>query len=286
MDRKYLEMDDNARADYETLLLTKSEDVAHVVLNRPQKRNALSKLMLSELDAVLDALAADPTAKVVVLSGAGSSFCAGFDVSSGGSASTNYDSDDVVTDYLDLRRRLGQLFAIWNHPKPVIAAVHGNCIGAGSIVAALADITVVAADARIGIPSLPLGGGFLTPTWVHLVGPKRAKQIAFEVGGAISGTQAVEWGFANEAVPESELLDTAFSLARRYCRTPVGLLILKKAAINRMVDLSGFGVGAQVGALTDAVAHQVSELAAIKDAIRAHGVRQTVADFASGGLDA
>jgi enoyl-CoA hydratase/carnithine racemase len=270
---------------FETLTVGKRGDIAHVVLNRPDKRNALSRMMLDEIASLLEVLAADPEIKVVLLSGAGPSFCAGFDVGEHSRAADEYGSGDAMADYLDLRHRMDQLFAVWRHPKPVIAAVHGNCIGAGSVIAALADVTITADNARIGIPVLPLGGGFLTPTWVHLVGPKRAKEIAFEVGGSISGAEAVAWGFANRCVPEAELLDEAFALAGRFCRTPLSLLILKKAAINRMVNLSGFGVGAEVGALTDAVAHKVGELGVVKDSIRTRGVRQTIADFESGELN-
>jgi enoyl-CoA hydratase len=175
---------------------------------------------------------------------------------------------------------------VWRHPKPVIAAVHGNCLGAGTVLAVLADITLVTPDARIGIPTLPLGAGMLTPTWVHLVGPKRAKQIAFEVGGAITGTEAESWGFANYCVPAERLQAEALELGARFARTPASLLILKKAAINRMVELSGFTVGAQIGALTDSLAHEARGLAEMRRSVREHGVRQTVADFRAGLLDA
>jgi enoyl-CoA hydratase len=265
----------------QTLRLSHDTRVAHLVLNRPEKRNALNRLMLRELGAALDWIAGQ-SARVTVLSGAGPSFCAGADLSDRPPGSAE---GDAASDYADLRSRLDQLFAIWRHPKPVVAAVQGDCLGFGSILAALADITVVAEDARIGIPALPLGGGMLTPTWVHLIGPKRAKQVAFEVGGSLSGTEAEAWGFANFAVPATELAAVAHELAVRYARTPAGLLMLKKAAINRMVELSGLTVGAQVGALTDTVAHEVAGLSPIRESIRDHGVRQTVADFQSGRLD-
>jgi enoyl-CoA hydratase len=260
--------------------------VAELVLNRPDKLNAIDAQMLSELRVALERIAASPDIRVTVLSGAGKSFCAGFDVASPAPEPAEHADADPVDDFLELRSRLDQLFEVWRHPKPVIAAVHGNCLGAGTVLAVLADITLVTPDARIGIPTLPLGAGMLTPTWVHLVGPKRAKQIAFEVGGAITGTEAESWGFANYCVPAERLQAEALELGARFARTPASLLILKKAAINRMVELSGFTVGAQIGALTDSLAHEARGLAEMRRSVREHGVRQTVADFRAGLLDA
>jgi enoyl-CoA hydratase len=275
-----------AGAGLSTVTVRQQGRVAELVLNRPDKLNAIDKQMLGELRVALERIAASPDIRVTVLSGAGRSFCAGFDVGRPAPETAGYaESDDPVDDFLDLRDRLDRLFDVWRHPKPVIAAVHGNCLGAGTVLAALADITLVTPDARIGIPTLPLGGGMLTPTWVHLVGPKRAKQIAFEIGGAINGSEAEAWGFANYCVPGDRLQAEALDLAARFARTPASLLVLKKAAINRMVELSGFTVGAQIGALTDSLAHEARGLDEVRRSVRERGVRQTVADFRAGLLD-
>jgi enoyl-CoA hydratase len=272
-----------------TVTLDVNDRVAQLTLNRPEKRNSLDATMLSELVAALGWLADQPQVRVAVLRGAGPSFCAGFDVARQEPAG---DADDAaaeyggggVADYLDLRRRTEQLFAVWTHPKPVIAAVHGYCLGAGSVLAALADITIVADDVKIGIPSLPLGGGMLTPTWVHLIGPKRAKEMAYRVGSTMSATQAEEWGFANQVSPADRLSEVALAFAEEIARTPLDLLVLKKAAINRMVDITGFTVAAQLGALTDALAHEARGLSAVRAAIKDRGVKQTVQDFNDGLL--
>lgn len=272
-------------ADLRTVTVTHEDRVAELVLNRPDKHNAITTEMLAELTAVLDWIASRPDIRVTVLAGAGKSFCAGFDVARQAPESAEYGKDDPIDDFLDLRTRFDQVFALWRHPKPIIAAVHGNCLGVGTTVAVLADITITADDARIGIPTLPLGGGMLTPAWVHLVGPKRAKQVAFEVGGGMSGAEAADWGFANYSVPADRLRAEARSLAARFARTPTSLLILKKAAINRMVELSGFTVGTQVGALTDALAHGAAGLDEVRRVVRERGVRQAVDDFRAGRLD-
>ncbi|WP_425569133.1 enoyl-CoA hydratase/isomerase family protein [Pseudonocardia xishanensis] len=99
------------------------------------------------------------------------------------------------------RANVNRYLAIWDHPKPVIAAVHGYCIAGATQMCVFADLTIVAEDARIGEPALPLGGGYIAPLWAPLVGPKRAKELAFLPGNAIDGRTAVEWGWANHAVP-------------------------------------------------------------------------------------
>jgi enoyl-CoA hydratase len=207
-------------AGLSTVTVTHEDRVAELVLNRPDKHNAITAEMLAELTAALDWIASRPDIRVTVLAGAGKSFCAGFDVARRPpeSEAAEYAAGDPTDDFLDLRSRFDQIFALWRHPKPIIAAVHGNCLGAGTVMAVLADITITAEDARIGIPTLPLGGGMLTPTWVHLVGPKRAKQVAFEVGGGISGAEAADWGFANYSVPADQLRAEARSLAARFAR--------------------------------------------------------------------
>jgi enoyl-CoA hydratase len=263
-----------------------SGPIAQLVLNRPDKRNAINAAMLQEIGLALGWIAAQPNLRVTVLRGNGPSFSSGFDVAApANSDDEEYGGHDSVHDYLDLRNRIEQLFAVWQHPKPVIAAVHGHCLGAATMLAALADLTLVAENVRIGIPTLPLGGGLLTPTWVHLVGPKRAKQIAFQVGSAMSATEAVAWGFANYAVASEDLQEEAERLAASIARTPLSLLILKKAAINRMVELSGFSVGAQIGALTDSVAHGNSDIDAVRASIKDVGVKRTVEAFVTGQLD-
>jgi len=211
-------------------------------------------------------------------------FAQGFDVTPAPPSRGGYGRADAPTDAADLAERMRRLFAVWDHPKPVIAAVHGHCIGAGTVLAVLADITVVTDTASIGVPSLPLGGGFLTPTWVHLV--VRSGRSCSHSRPAPPSTAPRRWpGLGQPVGPEDRLADEVGRLAENIARTPAGLLVLKKAAINRMVELGGLRTGAMIGALTDAVAHQVPELDAARLAIRERGVRQAVEDFRSGALD-
>ena len=138
----------------------------------------------------------DTGGPVIGIRGEGRGFSAGYDLDQVGKAG----AADPVADRARLQRNLDRYLAIWDHPKPVIAAVHGYCIAGATQMCVFADITVVADDAKIGEPALPIGGGYIAPLWAPLVGPKRAKELAFVPGNSIDGRTAVEWGWANHSV--------------------------------------------------------------------------------------
>lgn len=270
-------------ASLQTLQLEQRGRVAFVWLNRPDKLNAISRAMLDEIVSVLHALAQDDATRVIVLAGRGASFCTGFDVERGGPGFGF--ATDPVSDAIELEQRLARFFAVWDSPKPVVAAVHGNCLAAATILCTLADLTVVASDARIGYATMPLGGGFLEPLWVHLVGPKRAKQMALVPGHTISGTTAADWGWANYAVEPERLFEEALAVATRMSRMPADVAQLRKQAINRMVELAGLREGARMGAQTDAVLHQSPAVGRLRAAIGEHGLKEAIRRFQAGELE-
>lgn len=266
-----------------TLELERRGPVCIVWLNRPDKLNAINRAMLAEIGQVLAALALDAATRVIVLAGRGASFCAGFDIERGGSGFGA--APDPVSDAIELEQRLMQFLAVWDSPKPVIAAVHGNCLAAATLLATFADLTIVAADARIGYSTMPLGGGFLEPLWVHLVGAKRAKQIGLIPGNTIDGTTAAAWGWANYAVEPARLIDEVLDVATRMARMPADVLQLRKRAINRMVELGGFREGAREGAHTDALLHQSPSVQKLRAAIAAFGLKEAIRRFQAGEIE-
>ncbi len=258
--------------------------VAILWLNRPDKRNAMNRAMLDSLSALLRDLAAEDAIRVIVIAGRGDSFCAGFDVSQSAGQS-EYAVPDPIADYADLEQRFGRFLEIWDHPKPILAAVHGHCLAAATILCTMADVTIVADDAIIGCSMLPLGGGYIEPTWVHLVGPKRAKQLAFAPGGTISGAIAAQWGWANYSVPAATLHEDVFALAKRMSRMPSDILRLRKLSINRMVELGGFKEGVRLGSQTDALLHQSDAVKRVRRVMAELGVGETVRRFNAGDLE-
>jgi len=267
--------------EFEHLLLERDEALVWITLNRPERLNAINRKLLDEISRVFTWLA-DDEARVIVMRGAGRCFSSGFDVS--GSSAGEYATEEpgIVEDFVRLRANINRNLAIWDFPKPVIAAVHGYCLGASTQLVSSCDLTIVADDAVIGFPAMPLGGGYISPFWVPLVGIKRAKQMSFEPDSRISGVTASEWGWANYSVPADQLIDTVRAHALRIAKVPADVLLMKKMALNRVADLNGFRTSVMLGAETDALLHAIPPVLELKDSIRKHGLKEAIKRFKNG----
>jgi enoyl-CoA hydratase len=155
-------------------------------------------------------------------------------------------------------------------------------MGAATQLAVCCDLTVVADDAIIGWPSVPLGGGLLGPVSCWLIGPKKAKELSYIAGSRMTGAEAAALGWANHAVRGDEVEPTALRLAKRIVRTPSDLLTIKKRAINRVMDVQGFSEVFTFGAEYDAIAHDSDGYALVKEKIDELGFKGATAWFASG----
>jgi enoyl-CoA hydratase len=142
-----------------------------------------------------------------------------------------------------------------------------------------ADITIVADDARIGEPTIPIGGGYVAPLWAPLVGPKRAKEMSFVPGNFIDAETAVRWGWANHAVPAAELVDRVRSLAARIALTPPDVLQVKKLSINRSMEAMGIRQAASSVAEMDALLHTAPSVLALRDRLRDEGLKEVMAYY-------
>jgi enoyl-CoA hydratase/carnithine racemase len=255
--------------------------VTWLVLSRPDVLNAMNAEMLHELSAALTYLRDDVDTRVVIIRGAGRAFSAGYDIKPAPGSTIEYDARRDTTDsQAHLMGNIERFLAIWDLPKPVIAAVHGFCLAGATQLCSFTDITVVAEDARIGLPSLPVGGGYISPIWATLVGPKRAKQMSFVAGSEISGTTAVQWGWANYAVPEADLFDDASRLAHEIARMPARVLRLKKLAVNRVFEVStSFRTVVGLGADIDALLQHGEDVQAYRSSIREHGLREAIRKY-------
>jgi enoyl-CoA hydratase/carnithine racemase len=201
-----------------------SEAVAHVILARPEQRNAVSRAMLAELAAELGNLAAEPGLRAIVLAGDGPDFCAGADFADLTSAGP--------PDFDFARTFEAALHAIADHPVPVIARIHGAALGAGCQIVVACDLAVAAEDARLGVPSARLGivvNFENIERLVLAVGPKRAGEILF-TGRRVDGSQAAEWGLVNEAVPAVSLQERTDELAATVAEaSPISVRGSKRA---------------------------------------------------------
>lgn len=248
--------------------------ISWIVLNRPGQANALSGAMLDQFSAALDQLETQG-GPVVGIRAEGKGFCSGMDLGEYGGTG----AIDPVADADRLNRNVGRWLAMWDHPKPVIAAVHGYCAGVAAQMCVFTDMTIVADDVRISEPGLPIGGGFIAPTWVAQVGAKRAKEFAFVPGNSIDGAAAVAWGWANHCVPAGRLVAAVEALAARIALVPPDVLRVKKLSINRAAEAAGFRVAAGGIAEMDALLHLAPSVRAIRERMAREGLKAVLADY-------
>lgn len=252
--------------------LEEGRNIDWIVLDRPVAANAFSSGMLEQFSAML-ASRAKQGAPVVGIRSAGKGFGSGMDLGEYNAEAT------PVADVMRLSSYIDRWMEIWRHPKPVIIAVHGYCIGVAAQMASFADILLVADDAMISEPTLPIGGGFIAPTWVNQTGARRAKEMAFLPGNWIDGVTAAEWGWANAALPADGLVACAESLAERMAKVPAGVLTVKKRSINRAMEAAGFSAAVSAIAESDAILHLEPEVSRIRARLGSEGLKPIVAEF-------
>ena len=275
-------------ADSDTVLYEREGRLAYLTLNRPERLNAFNVDQWRSLEAGLARAGDDPEVRIIIIRGAGRAFSAGADVranegrSPGEIAATAH--GDVVDDAISLYGTIDRYLRIFNFPKPIIAQVHGYCLGVATQLAVMCDITVVAEDAHIGVPTTPRGGGYISPMWAWLIGPKRAKEMSYTVGGSIDGITASQWGWANRAVPAADLDATVREMATRMANLPSKFLQLKKSSINRQMDIQGFSAAIRTGAEIDALLHFTDTAQVVRKAVTELGLRGTIESFNAGTL--
>jgi enoyl-CoA hydratase len=199
-------------SSYETLLYTVDGPTATVTLNRPEHLNTIVPPMPDELERAVGVATRDDEVKVIVVRGAGRAFCAGYDFGGGfehwkGLVETEGRWDpgkDFVGATAPQLAPTQKFMSVWRCPKPVIAQVHGWCVGGGSDFALCADLVVASEDAVIGTPYSRMWGAYLSGMWIYRLGLAKAKEHAL-TGRPLSGRQAAEIELINRAVPFAEL---------------------------------------------------------------------------------
>jgi len=241
------------------------DNVARITLNRPEKRNALSGQTLKELHQAL--LEADDRrdANVIMLSGEGRDFCAGYDLtdSYGGAAdaATEYDPADyrsragtIDDDIWNLERQQELTSIMLDLHKPIVAKVQGNCLAGGTDLAFSCDIVLAADDAKIGFPAARANGTPPTNLWFYHCGPQWTKRMLF-TGDTISGIDAARIGLVLEAYPAAELDFEADEMVRRIGSVDAEILATHKRVVNAQMELAGAKQSLRYAAELDARAH-------------------------------
>lgn len=208
--------------------------LAFITLNRPDKLNAINAAMLDELEQALGAAEANEDVRAIVLQGAGRAFSAGFDL-----GSPAFDHGDPGAIRQELARDFQGIMRFWDCPKPLIAAVHGYCLGSSMEICAMCDVTVAADDCVFGAPEVGYGSGIVCLVLPWMVGLKAANEMLL-TGGNIDARRALALGLVNEVVPASDLRAAATAIARRIAANDALAVRLTKEAIHRSLEAAGF----------------------------------------------
>lgn len=214
--------------------------IARLLLNRPERLNAISMAMPREIRAAVDWAVANPDIHVIVVEGAGKGFCGGYDLAESAEAMIDHPCQqektpwDPMVDYAFMKQNTEDFMSLWRCPKPTIAKVHGHAVAGGSDIALCCDLLVMAEDASIGYMPTRVWGCPSTAMWTFRLGPLRAKQLMF-TGDTLSGREAADWGLANQAVPLAQLEAETLALAERIAGVPSSHLAMHKMVVNQVM---------------------------------------------------
>ena len=219
-------------AAFEQILVHRSGRRATVSLNRPAKLNALTDQMLLELRTALAELEADDGVRVIVIKGEGRAFSAGFDM-------TAHRGEWTVGEWrTHLHNGIETFQAIWRAQRPVIAQVHGPCLGGGFEMTMACDLVVASSEAFFGVPEVRAGGVVMYPMLPWLVGVRASKYITF-TGERFSAAEAHALQLVNKVVPAGELEEAVEALCETVAQIPAGTVPLNKQVINRAAEMMG-----------------------------------------------
>lgn len=211
--------------------------IARIRLNRPKKLNAINGEMLDGLAAALDRAEGDEHIRVVLLSGEGRAFSAGFDLDIGTPAA-GVTLDEHTR--RELRRDFDLIMRFWDCPKATIAAVHGYCLGSSMEITAVCDITIASDDCLFGAPEVRFGSGIVCLILPWVIGLKQAKELLLTGDDKVDALRAASMGLVNKVVPLDRLMAEAEAMAQRIATNDDLAVRLTKRAIHRSVEISGF----------------------------------------------
>jgi len=275
-DRKYTEV------SYE-----KKGPIAYVILNRPEKLNALNSAVGGLCDQVHDACLeaeGDDEIRVIVIKGAGRAFSAGYDlVQSAATSNTDPSLRSLQRRQAAFRGNISGMTrrwieAIWENQKPVIAQVHGYCLAGGSDLAGMCDITIASEDAMFGYTPVRYVSAAVSSLWPYLIGMKHTKYL-FYTGGMCTAQKAYEWGMINEVVPTDELDERVNNIAQTIALVPWVSVYGAKVMVNKYFEIMGMYTA--LGSLSDyqyMVHESEPEHTGFFDLVKEKGLKEALAE--------
>jgi len=253
--------------------------VAFITLNRPERLNAINRALTAGLEEAVHRANREPNVRVIVLRGAGRAFCAGYDLQSAPQAEQTVQERtggwDPVIDFRGMSENVRAFMSLWESPKPVIAQVHGWCVGGGTDMVLCADLIFMAEDARIGYPPSRIWGTPTTCMWVYRLGLEHAKRLML-TGEAVDGREAERLGLVSTVAPADRLAQEVESFVEKLATTPTNQLVMNKLLVNQAYENMGLRTTQILGTFLDGIARHTPEGLSWRDLAMREGFREAV----------
>ena len=253
--------------------------LAFVTLNRPERLNAINRALTASLEESIAQANRDTDVRVIILRGAGRSFCAGYDLQTAPQAEATVQDRtggwDPVLDFRGMSENVRAFMSLWESRKPVIAQVHGWCVGGGTDMALCSDLIFMAEDARIGYPPSRIWGTPTTCMWVYRLGLEHAKRLML-TGESLDGKEAERLGLVSKAVPADRLAAEVESFAEKLATTPTNQLVMTKLLVNQAYENMGLRTTQILGTFLDGIARHTPEGLAWRELAQREGFQEAV----------
>ncbi len=238
-----------------TILYEVKDSIARITLNRPEKRNALNSELVGELKEAIAASARDPQCRAVLIAGAGTDFCSGADL-----AGLDKTAQAGVLENMADARNMAEVFLMMrNHPRPIIAAVHGRALAGGCGVATACDIILASESAQFGYPEVNIG--FVPAMVMAILRRSISEKAALELvvtGEVISAARAHEIGLIHRVYPDGQFQAEAGAYAARLAAKSTSAIMLSKRLLYNMDSMS-FEAALSAGVDTNAIARMTDD---------------------------
>ncbi len=271
------------------ILYEKTGRIARITLNRPEVMNAIDDELPQLLAAAVARADDDPEVHLMILSGAGDAFCAGYDLTyyaegNGSGEVTQPMPWDPIKDYQFMWRNTQAFMSLFHAMKPVICKVHGFAVAGGSDIALCSDLVFMADDAQIGYMPARVWGCPTTAMWVYRLGLEKAKRMMF-TGDKISGKEAEAMGLILKSVPADQLDDAVEEMAHRMASVPVNQLAMQKMVINQAIEQTGMMNTQRLATIFDGITRHSPEGINFKTRAEETGWKQAVRERDTGTFD-
>lgn len=273
------------RKEYDTLYLEIDEPVSRLVLNRPEKLNAISHQMMRDRDDALDYLEDEidyrrddrREIKVLVVEGEGRGFCTGYDLEEVTERfARGHDSIPINDDFEHIRQEAYGWHRLWELAPVTVAKVHGYCLAGGLMIAANCDLIVASESSYVGQPEIKsIGFNPDVGLWPFTIGLRKTKELLF-TGAVITGEEAVELDMFNRAVPIDDLDDEVDELVAELIEVDRDMLYYAKRMINDVYEHMGMGSMMRTGIAFDEFGHLCEARTRFKQVVDEKGLEEAI----------